>query len=410
MIKKYAALFVFYFLVRCLGAQGINDVQFQRNGRIDIPFAYKNNLIIVDVVFNKVFPLKFIFDTGAEHSILTRREVTDLLAVNYSRKFTLYGADLSTELTAYLAQGINLKMGNMELRQRNILVLEEDYFNFDEFSGVDVQGILGADIFRRFVVQINYSRKLISLYPRNRFKDPGKKFEKYPLEIKKSRPYITVPIKAPNDSLVQVKLLLDSGSSLPLIIYPETSPALSVPKNVIPAQLGIGLGGYLEGVIGRVQYMKIANTELIDVVTSFQNLVPGFDTTALNKRNGILGNKSLEHFHVIIDYVRNDLYLKPIKRRKKPKFKYDKSGLFLIASGSNLNEFKVASVVPGSPAEVAGLQRGDNLKRINGIPCNIMTLSSIQKKFRKKEGKKFKLVFEREDKKIKTQLTLKKII
>lgn len=410
MTKRITTLFLLIFLVSRLGAQGYLDANLLKKGRVDIPFSYENNLIIVNITFNKVFSLKFLFDTGAEHTILTRRHITDILAVNYTRKFTLYGADLSTELTAYLAQGISLKMGNIEMTNRNILVLEEDYFNFDEFSGVDIQGIIGADIFRRFVVQINYKRKVISLYPRSRFKEPTKNYVKYPVEIYKSRPYITVPIKAPNDSMVQVKLLMDSGSSLPLIIYPQTDEFLSVPQNVIPAQLGIGLGGYLEGVIGRVQYMKIAEVELIDVVTSFQNLLPGIDTIALNHRNGIIGNKSLQHFHVIIDYVRQELYLRPNTRGKKPKFIFDKSGLFLIASGKDLNQFKVASVVPNSPADLAGLQKNDNLKRISGIPCSMMALSGIQRKFRKKEGKKFNITYERNGMKYKTKLTLQKII
>lgn len=410
MIKRITTLLLFIFLVSKLGGQGYLDANLLKKGRVDIPFSYENNLIIINVTFNNVFPLKFLFDTGAEHTILTRRQITDLLAINYTRKFTLYGADLSTELTAYLAQGISLKMGNIEMKKRNILVLEEDYFNFDEFSGVDVQGIIGADIFRRFVLQINYKRKVISLYPRSRFKEPTKNYVKYPVEIYKSRPYITVPIKAPNDSTVQVKLLMDSGASLPLIIYPETDPSLGVPQNVIPAQLGIGLGGYLEGVIGRVQYMKIADTELIDVVTSFQTLLPGTDTITLNNRNGIIGNKSLEYFHVIIDYVRQELYLRPNTRGKKPKFKFDKSGLFLVASGKDLNQFKVASVVPNSPADLAGLRKDDNLKKINGIPCSIMTLSGIQRRFRKKEGKNFNLSYERNGMKYKTKLTLQKII
>ena len=47
------------------------------NGRVEIPFEYVNNFIIVNVVFNRLFPLKFVFDTGAENTILTRKEITD---------------------------------------------------------------------------------------------------------------------------------------------------------------------------------------------------------------------------------------------------------------------------------------------------------------------------------------------
>ena len=48
---------------------------FMPEGRsqIDIPFEYTNNFIILTVHFNGLLPLKFIFDTGAEHTILSKR-------------------------------------------------------------------------------------------------------------------------------------------------------------------------------------------------------------------------------------------------------------------------------------------------------------------------------------------------
>ena len=46
--------------------------------KVDIPFSYRNDLIIMDVVFQNVFPLKFIYDTGAEHTIMLHKEITDI--------------------------------------------------------------------------------------------------------------------------------------------------------------------------------------------------------------------------------------------------------------------------------------------------------------------------------------------
>ena len=66
------------------------------NGRVEIPFEYVNNFIIVNIVFNRIFPLKFIFDTGAENTILTRKEITDLLNVDYQRQISIFGSDVQT--------------------------------------------------------------------------------------------------------------------------------------------------------------------------------------------------------------------------------------------------------------------------------------------------------------------------
>ena len=156
--------------------------------------------------------------------------------------------------------------------------------------------------------------------------------------------------------------------------------------------------------------MNLGETQLIDVVTSFQNLTMGLDSNSLNNRNGILGNKTLENFHIIIDYINNVFYLRPINKRKPPKFQFDKSGLFIVAGGKNVNKFKVVSVVPNSPGEEAGLQKGDDLVAINGFPLSLSRLGAIQRKFKKKEGKVYKITYKRNGERYKTEMTLKKLI
>lgn len=149
--------------------------------KLEIPFEYQNSFIIVKVVFNNLLPLHFIFDTGAEHTILTRREITDVMGVPYQREFTILGADLKTILLAYLVQGVRLEMGDLNALNHSILVLDEDYFDFEKFAGIDIQGIIGADITSRFVVEIDYQRRVITLHDPAHFEKPKKNFLKCPL-------------------------------------------------------------------------------------------------------------------------------------------------------------------------------------------------------------------------------------
>lgn len=391
-----------------LAAQVYGGINYLRADRAIIPFDYQNDLILVEVLFNGL-PLRFIFDTGAEHTMLTRREITDMLAVSYHRKYTIYGADLSTELTAYLAYGIQLKLGNLELDNRNVLVLEEDYFNFSSFTGEDIHGILGADIFRHFVVEIDYQRERIVFYPRETFPEPGDKFVRYPVEIHRGRPYLQVPVKSDRDSIIHTKLLMDTGAGLAMMLYPETSSVLAIPERAVPGQFGVGLGGFLVGVVGRVQEIELAGHPLTDVVTSFQQLGMVIDSVGLNQRNGLLGNQSLSHFHWYIDYIKEQLYLRPVGGRS-PRFTFDRSGLFLVASGKYLNEFQVAALVPGSPAAEAGLQVGDRLIRINGIPCSWLQLETLQGKFKRRIGKRYRLVYEREGQRYNCHFRLARLI
>jgi len=363
--------------------------------RIECPFTYVNDLIIVEVTLDQTLPLKFIFDTGAEHTILTKVEIAELLGMRYNRKFTIMGADMKTELYAYLISDVNLKVGKLFSPRENILVLEEDYFQFEEVAGMEIHGILGANFFRQFVVEIDYQSKLITFIKPKHFKSKKKKFQNMDIEVFRNKPYLYADMDIVGDSSKQVKLLVDTGASLPLLIYTDTDSSLQVPPNSIPGNVGRGLGGYLFGYQGRVRTLAFSEFQLGDVVTSFQESDSISQIVVLNDRNGIIGNKILKRFEIIIDYWDETIYLRPNKNYKT-KFKYDRSGLVILASGNQLNKFIVQQVIKGSPADRAGIQKGDEIISINKIPVKAIGMVGIINILQKREGKKIKLVVKRE--------------
>lgn len=386
------------------GAGPVNSRQ------IDIPFDYENNFIVVKVLFNDVFPLRFIFDTGAEYTILSKREITDLLNVDYKKRFVLQGADMTTELYAYLVRGISITMGNLRNANRNILVLEDDYFRFEEFSGIQIHGILGADMFRRFVVKINYQKQIISLLSPEDFVPPkGSRSFAYPMEMQRSKPYITVQTRLASDTVVRTKLLLDTGASLSLLLYTNTHPNLRMPEKTIPSNIGIGLGGFLEGYLGRIRQLTLQNITFDEVITNFQELPPDLDSLNTSGRHGIIGNQLLRRFVVTIDYVREQLYFTALPGFKN-KYSYDRSGLIIIVAGAQLNKYIVFDIVPNSPAARVGIRRGDEIKSVNGIPTAFFTLQDLSAKFRKKAGRKIHLVVVRSNVRLKKSFRLEQLI
>ncbi|MCB0640945.1 MAG: clan AA aspartic protease, partial [Phaeodactylibacter sp.] len=218
--------------------------------RIEIPFRYENHFILIDLIFNERLPLTFIFDTGAENTIITQRQVTDMLGIRYEKEFRIIGSDMRTELIAYLVQNIEFRMSALRLRRQQALVLDDDYFRFEEYTGTKVHGILGANIFRHYVVKIDYRRRIITLQKPNTFKPPGDDFLEAPLEISKNKPYLRSEVKLAEGRHAPVKLLLDTGASLALLFNLGTHPDIRLPENAIPGNIGKGLGGYLEGYLG----------------------------------------------------------------------------------------------------------------------------------------------------------------
>ncbi len=378
--------------------------------QVDIPFEFNNNFIILTVTMNGTFPLRFIYDTGAEHTILSKREISDMLKIHYDREFRVKGSDLKTDLIAYLARKIRFDIpGKVVAPKEDILVLEEDYFRFEEYAGVNVHGIMSGNVFSKYITRINYDKRIITLFDRTSFKMKDG-FTAIPVEVFRNKMYIRTPMEAVRDSSAIVKLLIDTGAGLPLLLFSNTHPLVHPPANAITANIGMGLGGYLEGFTGRITRLGMGDYKQTNIVTYFQTLdTAGINLEYLNGRNGLVGNALLSRFTVILDYHSFKIWLKPGKAYKN-EFLYDRSGLNIITSGSSLSTFIVQSVLTGSPAEEAGILKGDQIVRVGMAPTGVLNLSDLQRVFQKKPGKKVKIVVKREGKRIKKTLVLRNLI
>ena len=140
---------------------------------------------------------------------------------------------------------------------------------------------------------------------------------------------------------------------------------IKVPENAIVGSLGKGIGGDVQGYVGMIDSFKLTNDLVFQKPLSyFQQFDLEYNQDHIF-RNAIIGNTLLERFHIVIDYINQVLYLKPNKNFKKA-FKYDRSGLSIIASGKNLNTYIVSSVIKGSPADNAGILPGDEIRIYEG--------------------------------------------
>jgi predicted aspartyl protease len=391
----------------------IQGLHIAERGReeIEVPFDYINNFIIVDVVLNKILPLKFIFDTGAEYTIINKRELSEALGMVYEREFRVIGSDRSTELVAYLTRGNQIKMGGMEATKADLLVLKEDYFRFEEVAGLDIHGIIGANFFKHLIVQIDYQKKILSFrYPEKKIsKQRIKGFQQIPVAIKRNRVYLHSQVQINPDTLIQLSLLLDTGASITALLHTHAHPGLSLPPHVIEGNLAMGLGGYLKGYLGRIHRLELGAFSFDNFLTNFQEATELQDSSLLNSRHGIVGNVLLSRFNLIIDYPGEKVYVRPIRKYNRG-FKYDKSGLGIIATGENLTDYKISFVHKNSPADLAGLQTGDIITKINLFKGSLWDLSKLTRILQGKDGRKIRIVVEREGERKRFTFRLKKLI
>ena len=365
-----------------------------KGNKVEIPFTMINDFIVIRVLVDNVIPTQFILDTGAENTVLLEKRMTDLLDADYRKTYNIRGADLETLLTAYLVTGIDLRLGDALLaRDRSMLVLKENYFNFERIIGQNIQGILGADFLMRFVVEINYRKGIIILHEPGDW-DPGNRHAKIKSAFVRNRPYVQLPVTLSSGRPIRRRLLLDSGAGLTLLLHTfgdSTATNLDLPVQTVPTYIANGLGGKLEGSVGRAKKVAVAGKELEGVVTYFQP-IDTVGASYLNEREGIVGNRILKRFNVVIDYPGQAVWFRP-EGKWKQRFRFDRSGLSLLAGGRELRTFNVASVIPGSPADLAGLRVGDRIAAVNGTSASFLSLATIIRKLEGKPGKRVRIKY-----------------
>ncbi|MFZ4542462.1 MAG: aspartyl protease family protein [Saprospiraceae bacterium] len=405
---RFSFLFLIYFAFSLQGQY--NGFRFVSGKSIEIPFELHQNLIVVDLVLGNKLPVKFIFDTGAEHTIVCKKELISLLGLPYERSFKIMGADFKTVLEAHLVKRVPLNLvNNLAFAVQDLLVLDEDYYRLDESIGQPVHGIIGADLFNRYLLKIDYIAKKITLSETEVFKIPNN-FSYFPIEVIKGKPYFYPRLALQPGTYFDIKLLLDTGAGVSLLLLNHSHPLLSIPQNSLKGTLAMGLGGNIEGCIGRISELKLSSEiSFPQLITDFQDISDNVDSTFALTKNGIFGEKLLQRFDVIVDYQRSGLYLKPNKYSKKA-LREDKSGIRVIAQGRYFDEYYVNDVIPGSPADAVDIRMGDRILSINRYSMVFCTLETLSNKMSGKVGKRIILKIERNGKVSRKHFILQNLI
>ena len=373
-----------------------------------IPFQVHNNLIIVPVTINEWLPLKFILDTGVRTSILTERIFSDILNLKYSRKKTIIGAGGQKLVDAYIAPGVTIEMGGVKGEGHAMLVLQDDLLQLRNYLGTEVHGVLGYELFSRFIVEIDYMRRVLIIRDPKYFK-PKKSYTKLGITIEDTKPYIGAIMIQKDGSEMTVKLMIDTGASHSLMLLGNTDEKIFVPAENVEANLGRGLAGDIEGKVSRISSLTMGQFVLDDPITTYPypESYPQSDHSVY--RNGTIGGGITSRFKIIFDFSKEKIYLKKNTDFKKP-FRFNLSGLVVKAVGEHLNEFEVVEVRDRSGSKLAGLKPGDRILEINGFDTNRMKLENINGALNARVNKKINLIFLRNGKTYRTTFRLNSFI
>jgi Aspartyl protease/PDZ domain len=348
-----------------------------------IPFEISNNLILVPTQINGSTPKLFILDSGAESSV-----VDDSVAKELGLRLES-GPNAETGGGSVEASTIkDVSLGIPGLSLPHLTVAGIDLVGVRSGLGEAVAGILGRDLFTRYVVEIDYDSKKLRLHEPARFSYSGTG-DTVRLVIDET-PFIRGQVSGPNSSAEgQFEFDIGHTGSLTLTgpfaatnrLFPENQPFLSITTGAIAA-------GRVNVRVGRVSTLKLGRFVLHGPVA---NIAQGPQDAGIDdEKGGIIGGDVLRRFRMFVDFTRNQVILDSTRAFTEP-FEFDMSGMSLAAFGPELRTYRVRTLVEGSPAFVAGIQIGDTVTSIDGRPTAEMTLSQVRSLLRQ-EGKNYPVI------------------
>ncbi|HOO10527.1 MAG TPA: PDZ domain-containing protein, partial [Cyclobacteriaceae bacterium] len=288
-----------------------------------------------------------------------------------------------------------------------MLVLEKDYLELRNYLGTEVHGILGYELFSRFIVRMDYHKKRIVLLTPERFRKK-RRYQTMEVKVQDTKPFIMAKTKLNDSTSLDVKLLIDTGASHGLVLEPESDPAIRVPQKSLESIIGRGLGGEIKGRIGRINGLELGRYKINEVIANFpdpdsyKSLL--FQDDSL-RRNGALGGEILSRFSIIFNYPHEEIYVKKNADFRK-KFNYDMAGIIVKAKGARLRAYEITHLRNGSPGKLAGLKEGDLIISVNGTSTQSLNLNQINGFFNSKEGKRVVMEVNRDGQRVKAEFRL----
>lgn len=393
-----------------------------------VSFEFINNVIIIPVSLNGK-KLSFILDTGSRNTILFGSAKSDSLVLNNQVKAKIKGLGDGEAVDAIISRNNRIKIDNIYGYSQTVYVILDDNFDLSLKMGKPIHGIIGFELLKNFVTSINYrTRKLVFHDPAN-FKPPkSEKFEKFKLDSRQNKLYVNAYSQLSESTGFETKLLIDTGCSDALWLFENKKTGLTTQSKFFVDYLGEGLNGSIVGKRSKIKSFKLGSFTFNNITTAFLDSVSTSYARSYGKRDGSIGSRFLERFHVILDYPKKELYLKKSKSFTE-EFRYNRAGLsvayhkdakvlvekenteIIIVSErqndryNNLFEisykyefkrlFKIDYIRPNSPAEKAGLKKDDLLFQINGKPAYNYKLSELINFFFGEKGELIKVSVER---------------
>jgi hypothetical protein len=360
-----------------------------------IPFTMEANHIVFKVSVNGRQPMAFILDTGADQEVINETRMALYSLKTYAGTTTTGGGNSAPY--GY-AKDATFTLPGVTLSRQHVAVLDET--GLERALGVPFGGILGYDFISRFVIEIDYAKKLITLHDPKKFNYSGHGFI-VPITLDNGIPFAEGAITVASQT-IPAYFVLDFGAAETMTL---TSPFVKAHDLANLAQTNANVNrpaglenqffaqnnvrGHIDRLLislrsprtkapglGPAIRERIAQMEVRSIPINMSVNTSGAYASA--NFSGTVGESIFSRYHVFLDYFRNRVIFEPTPEADKPFPERKTYGLSLLASGDDLHTYTVSAVRPDSAAAVDGFKKGDVVSALDDRPASQFTLSELR--------------------------------
>jgi hypothetical protein len=186
---------------------GPSDVRMKSDTAV-MPFSMEANHIVIGVSVNGHVPIGFIFDTGDESEGLNTARLSSLGVASYGATAISGGGQLTQ--SAYARDVTFGLLDGVALANQHAVTF--DATGLEHALGVPIGGIFGYDFISRFVVEIDYRNKLMTLHNPATWSYRGTGAV-VPITFDDGIPYFEARLSIPTNSDLPAHMVADFGAA-----------------------------------------------------------------------------------------------------------------------------------------------------------------------------------------------------